>query len=192
MEYVKYTTPKREELRGLIHEYYKGTLELAKLYENNKIVHDIEIEINKLPNFDLERLTLEYPISEIKKIYNKYKIIVLKYPFIEHMFIGKNANVGFMNIDISLDSNPNIIACFGLNVGIIDFYKDVEFMFKSIYSVGYNFGVYMTDISKLPFLNKTFYEIFSGGFGTFIVMGDKIQFYGNDYNGLLRSKMIMS
>ena len=169
-------------IKDLIKVYYKNTLRLAKKSNNNHIIKIINRELSKLDQLNIEQLNIELNYKEIKEYYEKYQIIVLKKnPFAEHMYLNPytNNNDGFIRISLEIDKNPTIIACFGLDEGLIKLYHDAEFWFLGLfYDHDYKLNISRTDTGKLPFVYNTFNGIFRNDFGSFKVDKEKIIYNG--------------
>lgn len=164
------------DIKSLIKTYYKNTLESAKKYNNNQIINIIKTELNKLDTPNTNQLGIELNYKDIKDYYEKYKIIVLKKPFAEYMYLNPktNNNDGFIRVSLDLDSNPTIIGCFGLDEGLIKLYSDAEFWFLGLfYDSDYKLSSSRTNTDQLPLVYKTFFGIFRGDFGSFQIDKEK-------------------
>ena len=164
MQYIRYKT------------YQKGGLSNSADNRIHEIIKMYFTKINQNPDnmsSYISELTIENSFDEIKKYYNKYGIIILRNPFKEYIFIG-NAPTKIENvitINTNLEKNPTIIGRFGIDEGIIQFYKNAEFRFRGIFTD-------MKTNKTLPTFYKTFNEIFINDFSSFDINPNKLTYNG--------------
>jgi hypothetical protein len=85
-----------------------------------------------------------YDLDTIIENYKKYKIIILRNPIKEELLIGcgtqpldqkfsKHEHFKYTTINVELSMNPDIIAAFGVDINLCEYFNNLSYKFTNIY-----------------------------------------------------------